>query len=88
MFAALAISRHLQDVAGVSIKKLVDILRPLRAATIEIDGHTITAEPTPSPEGRELLSALARGDEEPRDPAPTAHRQGPPPSYRPGAWSD
>jgi transposase len=62
VFAALAISRHLQDQTGVSIKKLVRTLRPLRSATIEIDGHTFEAEPTISSEASELLNALQRGD--------------------------
>lgn len=63
VFAALAISRYLQDATGVSIKKLVNTLRPMRTAVIEIGGgHTITAEPTLTAEAHELLNSLARGD--------------------------
>lgn len=62
VFAALAISRHLQDVTGASIKKVVRTLRPLQSVTIEIDGHTLTAEPTITSGAEELLSRLPRGD--------------------------
>ena len=61
VFAALAISRYLQDQTGVSIKKLVRTLRPLQTVTIDIAGHTITAEPTITPEAYYLLSALESG---------------------------
>ena len=59
VFAALAISRHLQDQSGVSIKKLVHTLRPLQSVTIDIAGHTIAAEPTITPEASKILTALA-----------------------------
>lgn len=62
VFAALAISRHLQDISGVSIRKLVRTLRPLQSVTIEIDGHILTAQPTLTPAVEELLSRLPRGD--------------------------
>ncbi len=62
VFAALAVSRYLQDQTGVSIKRLVRALRPLRTVTVEIAGHTITAEPTITPAAAEILSALPRGD--------------------------
>jgi hypothetical protein len=62
VFAALAISRHLQEATGMSIKKIVRTLRPLRSATFEIDGHVFDAEPTLTPEADELLSTLPRGD--------------------------
>jgi hypothetical protein len=35
VFAALAISRHLQEATGASIKKIVQTLRAARSATIE-----------------------------------------------------
>jgi len=46
VFAALAVARELQAQTGVTLKKLVQTLRPLRTVTIDIDGHTITARPT------------------------------------------
>lgn len=62
VFAALAVSRYLQDATGVSIRRLVRTLRPLQTVTIDINGHPITAEPTLTPEAIDLLSALKRGD--------------------------
>lgn len=62
VFTALAVSRHLQEQTGVSIKKLVRTLRPLRSVTVEIAGHTFTAEPTITPEAEEVLNALPQGD--------------------------
>ena len=60
VFAALAISRHLQDVTGVSIRKVVTTLRSARSATIRINGQRITLEPDLTPAARELLTALGR----------------------------
>jgi hypothetical protein len=62
VFAALAVSRHLQDATGVSIKKLVRTLRPLQSATIDIGGHSFAAEPTLTAEATELLNRIPRGD--------------------------
>ncbi len=58
VFAALAISRHLQDAAGASIKSLVRTLRPLRTVRIDIGGNIVTAAPTITPAARELLDKL------------------------------
>ena len=58
VFAALAVSRHLQAQTGVSIKKLVRTLRPLRTVQIRLAGQTITATPMISPEARAILDQL------------------------------
>jgi hypothetical protein len=58
VLAALAVSRYLQEAAGVSIKKIVQTLRPLRSVVIDIDGHQITAYPTIPPEARAILDKL------------------------------
>ena len=58
VFAALAISRYLQERSGVSIKKLVTTLRPVRSATIKINGEQLTLDPEIPPTARELLTAL------------------------------
>jgi Transposase DDE domain len=58
VFAALAVSRHLQDATGVSIKKLVRTLRPLRTVRINVAGHPITAAPQITAEARAILDAL------------------------------
>jgi len=58
VFAALAISRHLQDQTGVSIKRLVNTLRTVRSATIQVNGQRLTLDPELPPAARELLAAL------------------------------
>jgi hypothetical protein len=58
MFAALAVSRHLQDATGTSIKNLVRTLRPLRTVRIDIGGHLITATPQITTQARALLDRL------------------------------
>lgn len=58
VFAALAIARHLQDTTGVTIKKLVRTLKPLRTVTVRIGTQTITAAPAISPEARAILDQL------------------------------
>jgi transposase len=58
VFAALAVSRHLQDRTGVSIKKLVNTLRTVRSATIQVNGQRLTLDPALPPTARELLAAL------------------------------
>jgi transposase len=58
VFAALAVARHLQDATGLSIKRLVRTLRPLRTVTIAIAGHSLTAEPQIGPEARTILDQL------------------------------
>lgn len=62
VFAALAVSRHLQERTGVSIRRFVRTLRPLRSVTVQIGGHQLTAEPTLTPEATEILNALSRSD--------------------------
>ena len=45
MFAALAVSRHLQDATETSIKNIVQTLRAVRSATIRLGGQEITLDP-------------------------------------------
>lgn len=58
VFAALAISRHLHTTTGVSIRRIVQGLRPLRDVTISIDGHQITATTPPAGQAADILAAL------------------------------
>jgi hypothetical protein len=58
VFTALAVSRHLQDATGVTIKKLVRTLRPLRTVRIDVGGHPITAAPQITSEARALLDRI------------------------------
>lgn len=58
VFAALAISRHLQAQTGVTIKKIVRTLRPLHTVTIDVAGHHIIAKTPPGPETADLLKRI------------------------------
>lgn len=54
-FAALAVARHLQQRTGVSIKKLVTTMRPLREVTVSVAGQTLTAQPQIPTDAQELI---------------------------------
>lgn len=60
VFAALAISRYLQDATGTSIKKIVRTLRTVRSATIEINGQHLTLDPEIPKAAQKLLHDLDR----------------------------
>ena len=61
VFTALAISREAQRRTGLSIKKILTTLRPLRAAVITTGGATTTAQPRIPPEAQEILTQLEGG---------------------------
>jgi Transposase DDE domain len=61
VFAALAVSRDLQERSGVTIKKLVQTLRIARSATIQINGQQMTLDPELSEPVQALLDRLATG---------------------------
>lgn len=60
VFCALAISRHIQSLTGLSIKKVLHTLEPLRDSIIEFNGvqHQIPARPTPDAD--HILQRLAQ----------------------------
>lgn len=60
VFAALAIARDLQNRTGVSIRRIVQELRPLRDVTINALSHDLTATTPPSPAAAEILANLKR----------------------------
>lgn len=62
VFAALAISRTVQDRTGLAIRRFLRTLRPLRSATIEINGVINTFPPAPTPETETILTALREPD--------------------------
>lgn len=62
VFAALAVSRYLQNRSGVSIKKLIQTLRAARSATIDINGQRLTLDPELTPAARALLRRLQEAD--------------------------
>lgn len=58
VFAALAVARYLQQRSGVSIKKLVQTLRPLQEITVSVAGKSIAAQPQIPPEAQELIDRV------------------------------
>lgn len=58
VFAALAVARYLQDRTGVSIRRLVKVLRPLRTVTISIAGQPLTAQPRLGPDATAILDTI------------------------------
>lgn len=58
VFAALAIARYLQDATGMSIKKIVNTLRPLQQVTVRIAGHEHLAQDPLTPTAETILNAL------------------------------
>ena len=58
VFAALAVSREVQNRTGLSIRRVLRTLKPLRYATVEINGTTMTLSPALSPDEDELIKAL------------------------------
>ncbi len=60
VFAALAVSWHLYKATGVSVRRIVRALRPLRDVTISIDRHQLTAATPPEGEAADILEKLRR----------------------------
>ena len=58
VFTALALSREVQNRTGLSLRRVLRTLKPLRSATVEINGITTTIPPGPSPHEEALLNAL------------------------------
>ena len=61
VFAALAVSREAQARTGVSIKKIIQALRPLRSATISLGTQQITAPPRIPDRAQAILDDLTQG---------------------------
>lgn len=58
VFTALAISRYLYATTGVTLKRIVNTLRPLRDVTIKLSGHEITAVPQLTAQAKTILKKL------------------------------
>lgn len=58
VFAALALSRTIQDRTGLSLRRFLRTLKPLRSATIEINGVINTYPPAIEPQIQAILTAL------------------------------
>jgi hypothetical protein len=58
VFTALAASRTVQDRTGQSLRRVLRTLKPLRSATIELNGAIQTIPPALSPEENKILNDL------------------------------
>jgi hypothetical protein len=58
VFTALAVSRAMQNRTGLSLRRVLRALKPLRSATVEINGTTTTIPPALNPDTTALLTAL------------------------------
>ena len=58
VFTALAVSREVQDRTGLSLRRVLRTLKPLRSATVEINGVITTIPPALGPNESAILSAL------------------------------
>jgi hypothetical protein len=58
VFAALAIAHTIQNQTGQSIRRTIRTLRPLRSATIKLNGITQTIPPEPNPEQQAILNTI------------------------------
>ena len=61
VFAALAIARHLQNCTGMSIKKIVRILRRIHTVVIDVDGHEPTARTPLDDDAQAITSVISAG---------------------------
>jgi hypothetical protein len=60
VFTALAVSRAVQNRTGLSLRRFLRTLKPLRSATVETNGVTTTFPPALSPDQEAILDALDR----------------------------
>src|SRR5699024_7503531 len=58
VFTALAISRYLQERTGISIRRIIRALKPLRDVTISIGDTNITATTPPTGDAAKILTHL------------------------------
>jgi transposase len=58
VFTALAVARFMQEATGLSLKKIITTLRPLREFTGRVGGQDITFEAQVPIDVEEMLSAL------------------------------
>jgi transposase len=58
VFTALALSRTVQNRTGQSLRRVLRTLKPLRSATVEINGITTTIPPGLNPDEQALIDAL------------------------------
>ena len=61
VLAALAISRRIENLTGISIKQFVKLLRPIRSGIVTINGNEMLATPEISPAVKSVLNSLTSG---------------------------
>ena len=61
VFTALAVSRELQNRTGLAIRNVIRQLRPLRSATIAVNGAVQAFPPAIYPEQQKILDDLKNG---------------------------
>lgn len=66
VFTALAVAREAQDRTGLAIRNVIRQLRPLRSATIAVNGVVQAFPPAIGPDQQEILDGL-RNRRDPRD---------------------
>jgi hypothetical protein len=59
VFTALAVARTVQDRTGMAVRNVIRQLRPLRSATIAINGTTATLPPQIDTDRQAIIDALA-----------------------------
>lgn len=58
VFAALAVTRHLQRVTGVTIKQIIQVLPPIQSARVEINGQEVEFQPKIPDHTQHLLDTI------------------------------
>ncbi len=58
VFTALAVSRTVQNRTGLSLRRFLRTLKPLRSATLEINGVITTIPPALNPDQKAILDEL------------------------------
>lgn len=59
VMAALAVARHLQNTTGMSLKKIIQALRPLQQITVNIAGHEHPASDPLTDTARTIIDAVS-----------------------------
>jgi hypothetical protein len=61
MFAALAIGQWIETTTGISLRRFLRLVRPIRAVEIDYHGTRITAEDDIGPQATAALTAIKTG---------------------------
>ncbi|WP_105569226.1 MULTISPECIES: hypothetical protein [unclassified Arthrobacter] len=61
VFAALAMGRHVQELSGMSLKRIITDLQVVRSAKVKVNGDYVVIPADVSVELRRLFAKLKRG---------------------------